>query len=226
MPSKSDGRAHAHSPSLGDVFDRVSTSAARVRIEAQQSIYAPGDDDDAMYLIESGQVKLSMSSAAGKDCLLAIYTAGEVFGESCFSAPNKRFESASAMQPTVVRRVPRRDFLAEVQKASATESLIRHLAMRLADRQTAVFDLVTMDAERRLAKVLLFFAEKVGTSEGPYLRVEQRISHEELSQIVGTTRPRVTAFMQRFRRLGILEDTPHRAIALHRAKAREFLARD
>ena len=224
MPSKSDGRANAHSPSLSDVFDRASLSAARVRIDAQQSIYAPGDDDDAMYLIDSGQVKLSMASAAGKDCLLAIYPAGEIFGESCFVGSGKRFETAAAMQPTVVRRASRRDFLAEVQKANATESLLRHLATRLADRQTAVFDLVTMDAERRLAKVLLGIAEKLGAVDGPYLRLEQRISHEELSQIVGTTRPRITAFMQRFRKLGILEDGAQtRAIGVHRRKAKQFL---
>ena len=225
MPSK-NGRAGAHSTSLNDVFDRASSSTTRIRFDAHKAIYAPGDADDAMYLIDSGQVKLSMSSAAGKDCLLAIYKAGEIFGESCFSSPSKRLESAAAMQPTVVRRISRRDFLAEVQKASATESLLRHMATRLADRQTAVFDLVTMDAERRLAKVLLEFGEKLGTADGPFLRVQQRISHEELSQFVGTTRPRVTAFMQRFRSLGMVEDSGHRVISLHRAKLREFLARD
>jgi len=225
MPT-TDGRADAHSPSLSDVFDRDSLSAARVRVDAQQSIYAPGDDDDAMYLIESGQVKLSMSSAAGQDCLLAIYTAGEVFGESCFAGPGKRFESAAAMQSTVVRRAPRREFLAEVRQASAIDSLVRHLAARMAERQTAVFDLVTMDAERRLAKVLLQFAEKLGTEDDPYLRIEQRISQEELSQIVGTTRPRITAFMQRFRRLGIIENSRQRAISVHRQRAREFVERE
>ena len=62
------------------------------------------------------------------------------------------------------------------------------------------------------------------TTDGPYLRLEQRISHEELSQIVGTTRPRITAFMQRFRKLGLVEDSGTRSIGVHRAKTREFLA--
>lgn len=208
---------------LSDVFDRDSVSAARVRADAQQSIYATGDEDDALYLIESGQVKLSMSSASGQDCLLAIYKAGEVFGESCFTGSGKRFESATAMQPTVVRRASRREFLAEVHRRGGIDALLRHLAKRLADRQTAVFDLVTMDAAKRLAKVLLEFAEKIGTADGPYLRVEQRISHEELSQIVGTTRPRITAFMQRFRRLGIVDDSSPRSISIDRQKAKEFL---
>jgi CRP/FNR family transcriptional regulator, cyclic AMP receptor protein len=217
-----DGRTHAHVPSLRDVFDRASSSAAQVRVDAGRPIYGTGDHDDAMYLIESGQVKLSMSSASGKDCLLAIYTAGEVFGESCFSAP-RRIETASAMLPTLVRRVARRDFTAAAKALSATDVLLGHLASRLVDRQTAVFELVTMDAERRLAKVLLGIAEKLGTFEGPYLRFEQRISHEELSQIVGTTRPRITAFIQKFRQLGILEVAGHRSIGVHREKVKEFL---
>ena len=196
-----------------------------MRIDAQQSIYEPTDDDDAMYLIESGQVKLSMSTAAGEECLLAIYTAGEVFGESCFSGLGKRVERATAMQPTVVRRVLRRDLLAAAQRAGVHDALLRHLATRLAERQKALLDRVTMDAERRLAKVLLEFAEKFGVPDGKFLRIEQRISHEELSQFVGTTRPRITVFMQRFRRLGILEDSP-RAISVHREKARKFLSRE
>ncbi|HEX2062716.1 MAG TPA: cyclic nucleotide-binding domain-containing protein [Thermoanaerobaculia bacterium] len=140
------------------MFDRASLNDTRMRVDAQAAIYATGDEDDSLYLIESGQVKLLMSSAEGKDCLLAIYTAGEVFGESCFTGEGKRFESAIAMQPTVVRRASRRDFMAEVERSAAFETLLRHIAMRLAERQTAVFDAVTMESERRLGKVLLAFA--------------------------------------------------------------------
>lgn len=115
MPTK-DGRAHSLVPSLGDVFDRASRAETR-RVEAHETIYAIGDEDESMYLILSGQVKLSMSSASGKDCLLAIYSKGEVFGESCFSGPMKRFETATAMQPTAVRKLTSRDFLSELEKA-------------------------------------------------------------------------------------------------------------
>jgi CRP/FNR family transcriptional regulator, cyclic AMP receptor protein len=224
MPSI-DGRATAQQPSLREIFDRDSLADTRQRVDAQQSIYATGDEDDSLYLIESGQVKLSMASAGGKDCLLAIYTVGEVFGESCLTGSGKRFESAIAMRPTSVRRATRREFLAEVDRAAAFETLLRHVASRLAERQTAVFDLVTTASERRLAKVLLTFAEKLGTPDGPFLRLGQSVSHEELSQIVGTTRPRVTEFMQRFRIAGLIE-TSGRSISVHRQRIREFLARD
>lgn len=209
-----------HTPTLRELLHRASRTEVPVRIDAQQNIYASGDDDDAMYLIESGQVKLSMASAEGKDCLLAIYTAGEAFGESCFGA-GKRSENATAMQPTVVRRASRRELLTEAERARGLETLLRHVVGRLAERQTAVFDLVTMPSQRRLAKVLLGFAEKLGTIDGSFVSLD-RVSHEDLSQMVGTTRPRITEFMQRFRTLGLIE-TSGRAIKVDRDKTRKFL---
>jgi len=220
MPTHHDGRAHL-APSLREVFDRVSAADTRQRFDAQAAIYASGDEDESMYLIESGQVKLSMSSAAGKDCLIAVYSAGDVFGESCFASPSKRFETAIAMQQTIVRRAPRHDFLGAIERMKANEVLLAHLAKRIAERQTAVFDLVTMPSERRLAKVLLAVAEKLGVADGAFLKLDQKISHEELSQIVGTTRPRITAFIQRFRERGLLV-TAGRKINVHRDRMRDF----
>ena len=176
-----------------------------------------------MYLVESGRAKLFMSSESGRDCLLAIYTAGDVFGESCFESSEKRVESASAMSRVIVRRLPRRDFLHEVRRAQLTDELLRHLASRIAEGQAMILDLITSDSERRLAKMLLHLAEKLGTADGPYVRVEQRISHEDLSQMVGTTRPRVTAFLQNFKRLGIIDTPGPRSIRVHRQRIREFL---
>ncbi len=188
-------------------------------------VYATGDHDDALYLVESGQVKITMASAEGKDCLLAMHGGGEVFGESCFIGDRKRGETATAMTSTIVRRTSRRELLAEVERSAAIELLLRHMAIRLAEQRRAVFDLITKDAEQRLAEVLLAFAEKFGTADGSLLRLEHRISHEELSQIVGTTRPRITAFMQRFRKLGLIE-TVGRSISVHRLRTRAYLARE
>ena len=220
MPTPNDGRTHI-APSLREVFERASMADTRLRVDAQAPIYASGIEDDSLYLIESGQVKVSMSSASGKDCLIAIYTAGDVFGESCFFVA-KRSETAIAMQPTVVRKASKRDFLAEVERAKAIDVLLAHLAKRIAERQAAVFDLITMPSERRLAKVLLGVAEKLGVPDGAYLTLDQKISHEELSQIVGTTRPRITAFIQRFRERGLVV-TVGRAIKVHRQKTRDFV---
>ncbi|HEX7152884.1 MAG TPA: Crp/Fnr family transcriptional regulator [Thermoanaerobaculia bacterium] len=198
----------------------------RIKYNAHDSIYAAGETDDSLYLIETGQVKVYLSSASGKDCLLAIYTDGDVFGESCFTGSERRHESVVAMLPTVVRRIARKDVVAEVARAGAIEALLRHLATRAADREQAVFDLGTMSAERRLAKVLLELAQRLGGEDGAFFHIEQRISHEELSQIVGTTRPRITAFMQQFRKLGLIDTSGPRSIRVHRSKTADYLARD
>ena len=217
--------APAQASSLRDLFDRPTLLASRLRLDGQQLVYATGEEDEAMYLVEQGQVKISMASEEGKDCLLAIYGPGEMFGESCFNGTRRRCETATTMTFTIARRASKREFLAEVDRARAFELLLRHLAQRLEDRQNAVFDLITNDSEQRLAKVLLTFAEKLGRADGPFLRLEHRISHEELSQIVGTTRPRITAFMQRFRTMGLIE-TVGRSISVHRQRIRAFLARE
>ena len=220
MPTLNDGRTTL-APSLREVFDRASLADTRERVDAQAAIYASGEADETLYLIESGQVKVSMSSASGKDCLIAIYATGDLFGEGCFLA-SRRADTAIAMLPTVVRKVSKRDFVAAVERANAIDALLAHLARRIAERQAAVFDLITMPSERRLAKVLLAIAEKLGSVDGPYLILDQKVSHEELSQIVGTTRPRITAFIQHFRESGLVV-TVGRAIKVHREKTHAFI---
>lgn len=208
--------------SLRDLFDRETLAATRLRYDAHRSIYATGDSDDSLYTIDAGQVKIIMSSVEGKDCLLAVYGVGDVFSESCFTDSNRRVETATAMEYTVVRRASRRDFLAEVNRASALDALLRHLAVRNEEREIAVFDLIINGSEQRLAKTLLSVAEKLGVPEGAFLRLGDRISHEELSQMVGTTRPRITAFMQRFRTLGLIE-TRGRSLSVNRERMKAFL---
>jgi CRP-like cAMP-binding protein len=207
---------------MRDVFRKDEMSTVRVVVDTERSIYASGEVDDALYLVESGQVKLFMSSAGGRDCVIAIYAEGDIFGDNCLST-SKRIETATAMRPSVVRRMARRDFMATVQRLAASEKLIQFLAIRVAERQTAMFDLVTMDSARRLVKALLGLAEKIGATDGGFLQIEPRMSQEELAQIVGTTRPRVTAFMQHFRRLGIIDTPGPRSIRIHEQKARAYL---
>src|SRR5690349_2762413 len=137
MPTQNDGRTTL-APSLREVFDRASLADTRVRVDAQAAIYASGEEDESLYLIESGQVKVSMSSASGKDCLIAIYAAGDLFGESCMFV-SRRGETAIAMQPTIVRKASKRDFIAAVERAKALDALLAHLAGRIAERQAAVF---------------------------------------------------------------------------------------
>jgi CRP-like cAMP-binding protein len=158
-----------------------------------------------VYFIESGQIKLLMLSSEGRECLLAIHSAGDIFGELCLSGSGARLETATAMEETILKKIPSRQFLARLSRDSLFEGFVRYLAVRIADQQQVIANLVTVDSEQRLGKTLLQLARTLGKKDQQSTRIELKISHDELSEMVGTTRPRISLFMQRFRNLGLIE---------------------
>jgi CRP/FNR family transcriptional regulator, cyclic AMP receptor protein len=176
-----------------------------VKIARHANVYTCGDQDEMVYFIESGRVKLLMLSSEGKECLLAIHSAGDIFGELCLSGSDARLETATAMEETILKKIPRSQFLARLSRDSLLEGYVRYLAVRVAEQQQVIADLVTVDSEQRLGKTLLQLARTLGKRDRQSTRIELKISHEELSEMVGTTRPRISLFMQRFRNLGLIE---------------------
>ena len=168
-------------------------------------VYTCGDQDGAIYFIESGQIKLLMLTPDGKECLLAILTAGDLFGELCLSGLGERQETAVAMEATAVRVIPCAHFLLLLNRDGLLSGFIQYLAVRIADQQEMIANLVTVDSEQRLGKTLLHLARKLGKQDPRSIRIEQRITHEELAAMVGTTRQRVCEFMRHFRKLGLIE---------------------
>ncbi len=169
-------------------------------------VYRSGESDQTVYFIESGQIKLVMRSPEDRDCLLAIHTAGDIFGELCLSGMGVRLETAAAMEETTLKPIPRPQFFARLKRDSLlVVGFVQYLALRLADQQQVIANLVTVDSEQRLGKTLLRLAATLG-KKGPHsICIELRITHEELSEMVGTTRPRISVFMQRFKQLGLIE---------------------
>jgi CRP/FNR family cyclic AMP-dependent transcriptional regulator len=104
------------------------------------------------------------------------------------------------------------------------ESFVRYLAVRIADQQQVIANLVTVDSEQRLGKTLLQLARTMGKKDPRSIRIELRISHEELSEMVGTTRPRVSLFMQRFHNLGLIETNKDRFFVIKEKKLTDYLA--
>jgi len=137
-------------------------------------------------------------------------------------------EPASAMTALIAAVVKKAKVvdpgMSELAKAAGMATPMERevlLDLVMKERLSALADL-HMDAERRLAKVLVQHAQKCGSIDGPYWRITDRVSHEELALLVGTTRPRLTFFMQRFRRLGIV-DSSRAALRVHREKALKLL---
>ena len=126
------------------------------------NVYTCGDQDEMVYFIERGQIKLLMPSPEGKECLLAIHSAGDIFGELCLCGLGARLETATAMEETILKKIPSSRFLACLSRDSLLEGLVRYLAVRVADQQQVIANLVTVDSEQRLGKTLLQLARTLG----------------------------------------------------------------
>lgn len=195
-----------------------------IRFAKHENIYTCGDQDELVYFIESGQIKLLMLSPDGKECLLAIHTAGDMFGELCLSGLGSRLETATAMEETNLKQIPSSKFFARLERDKLFEGFVQYLAVRIADQQQVIADLVTVDSEQRLGKTLLRLAHTMGKADPRSGRIEPKISHEELSEMVGTTRPRISVFMQRFRNLGLIETNEDNFLIIKEQKLSVYLA--
>jgi CRP/FNR family transcriptional regulator, cyclic AMP receptor protein len=188
------------------------------------NIYNCGDHDATVYFIESGQIKLVMHAPEGRECLLAIYTTGDIFGELCLAGQEYRHETATAMTKTVIRMIPCAQFFLLLSQGALLIGFAQYLAVRVAEQQASIGNLVMVDSEQRLGKTLLLLAHKLGHQDPRSTRIEQKISHEELSAMVGTTRPRITEFMRRFRDLGLITLSAEHFLIIEEQKLTAYLA--
>lgn len=208
---------------LRQSLQREAANASTVRIDRHANVYTCGDHDEMVYLVESGQIKLLMLSSEGKECLLAIHSAGDIFGELCLSGLGARLETATAMQATTLKQIPGSQFLARLNRDSLYEGFVRYLAVRIAGQQQIIANLVTVDSEQRLGQTLLQLARSMGKKDPRSIRIELKITHEELSEMVGTTRPRVSLFMQRFHNLGLIETNKDRFFVIKEKRLSDYL---
>jgi CRP-like cAMP-binding protein len=209
---------------LRDSLQRETANSRAVRIARHASVYNSGDKDEMVYFIESGQIKLLMLSSEGKECLLSIYSEGDIFGELCLSGLGARSETATAMKTTILKQIPCSQFFARLTRDSLSEGFVRYLAARIADQQQVIANLVTVDSEQRLGQTLLQLARTMGKKDPRSIRIELKITHEELSEMVGTTRPRISLFMQRFHNLGLIETNKDRFFVIKEKKLTDYLA--
>jgi CRP/FNR family transcriptional regulator, cyclic AMP receptor protein len=209
---------------MRDSLRHETLNSRAVTIPRHANVYTCGDTDEMVYFIETGQIKLLLLSPEGKECLLAIHSGGDVFGELCLAGLGARHETATAMKETKVKQIPCPQFFARLNRDSLSEGFVRYLAVRIADQQQVIANLVTADSEQRLGQTLLQLARTMGKKDPRSIRIELKISHEELSEMVGTTRPRISVFMQRFRNLGLIETNSDHFLIIKENKLTNYLA--
>jgi CRP/FNR family cyclic AMP-dependent transcriptional regulator len=172
--------------------------------EKKQVVFAQGDPADAVFYIERGQIKLTVISEQGKAAVVALLGPGDFFGEGCLAGQPVRMATASAMTEVSLVRIGRQAMIGLLHERSLfSERFMAHLLARNMRFEEDLVDQLFNPSEKRLARVLLMLA-RFG-KEGEPEPMIPKISQEVLAEMVGTTRPRINVFMNKFRKLGFIE---------------------
>ncbi|HWR14788.1 MAG TPA: Crp/Fnr family transcriptional regulator [Terriglobales bacterium] len=205
-----------------DLFKRVKTQATTQDYRNRQSIFSQGDKADAMYYVRSGNVKLTVESKHGKKAVIAILRHGDFFGESCLAKDSLRVSTATAIHTSTISRVKRAAMVRTIHQEPAFAKLfISYLLSRIGRIEEEFVDQIFNSSEKRLARILLMLAG-FGLQSNPE-PVLLKVSQETLAEMVGTTRSRVSYFMNRFRKLGLI--SYNGSLQVHR-ELRTFLLQE
>src|ERR1017187_295899 len=195
-------------PSLPFDLNDFPTKAKGGRTSAEyrtnDRIFVQGDPADAVFYINEGKVKLTVLSKQGKEAVVAILGAGDFFGEGCLAGQAVRMGTAVSMSLCSIMKLEKADVIRALhEEPSFSEVFVAHLLSRNVRIEEDLVNQLFNSSEKRLARVLLLLANfgKEGTPQ----TVIPKISQETLAEIVGTTRPRVSFFMNRFRKLGFID---------------------
>ena len=167
-------------------------------------IFAQGDPADAVFYLQKGKVKVAVSSAQGKEAVIAVLGAGEFFGEGCLIGQPMRLATAKAMTEAIAMRLERAEMVRVLHaEPSFAEMFTFHLMTRNSRVEEDLVDQLFNSSEKRLARILLLLANF--GKEGRPEPITTKLSQETLADMIGTTRPRVSFFMNKFRKLGFIE---------------------
>jgi CRP/FNR family transcriptional regulator, cyclic AMP receptor protein len=170
----------------------------------KQVVYSQGDPGDGIFFIQKGRVKLAVSSTRGKEAVIALMGPDEFFGESCLNGQTRRMETATVIEDSLILHLPKELMLRLLQTdQSLSEAFIHYLLTRNIRIQEDLVDQLFNSSEKRLARILLLLAH-FGKDETTEVLVP-KVTQETLAEMVGTTRSRVSYFMNKFRKLGFIE---------------------
>jgi CRP/FNR family transcriptional regulator, cyclic AMP receptor protein len=192
----SDFNPHAFLSTIGKGRDMVS-------FQKKHMIFAQGDSTDGLFFIQKGKVQLGVVSEAGKEATLGILGEGDFFGEGGLAGQPLRMSSAAALTDCVLLHIDKKAMMLALSREPKLSAMfLKYLLKRNIRYQDDLVDQLFNSSEKRLARVLLLMAQ-FGQKGVPEMSVP-RLSQETLAEMVGTTRSRVSFFMNRFRKLGFI----------------------
>ena len=169
-----------------------------------QIIFSQGDPADAVFYVQKGKVKITVISAQGKEAIIAILGTDEFFGEGCLAGQTQRIATVAAMTDSVIKRLEKAAIIQVIHREPTfSEKFIAHLLGRSIRVEADLVDQLFNSSEKRLARLLLLLANF--GKEGQPEPVIPKISQETLAEMIGTTRSRVSFFMNKFRKLGFID---------------------
>jgi len=185
----------------------LSTINGGRKIEAfpkKRTIFAQGDSGDAVFYIKDGRVKLTVVSNIGKEATIGILNKGDFFGEGCLTGQPLRLCSATAMTDCSVMRINKKSMVEVLHREHAfSDMFVAYLLTRNIRYEEDLVDQLFNSSEKRLARILLLLAH-FGKDGKPETLIP-KMSQETIAEMIGTTRSRVSFFMNRFRKLGFIE---------------------
>ena len=169
-----------------------------------QVVFAQGDAADAVFFIQKGKVKLTVVSEQGKEAVIAILGPGSFFGEGCLNGHAVRISTTTAMDDCTITKITKAAMIATMHREPGfSELFMAYLLERNGRIEEDLIDQLFNSSEKRLARLLLLLAN-FGKEGGPE-PIVGKISQEMLAEMIGTTRARVSFFMNKFRRLGFID---------------------
>ena len=185
-------------------LSKVNGGQTNTKYKKGEIVYRQGDPADSVFYVQSGKVKKTLISAQGREAVVAVFGAGDFFGERCLAGQPRRFATASAITDCEITRIPKARIIEVIHKQPAfAELFISHLLARTSRIEADLVDQLFNSSEKRLARTLLLLANF--GKEGEPEPILAKISQQTLAEMVGTTRSRVSSFMNKFRQLGLID---------------------
>jgi CRP-like cAMP-binding protein len=205
MPSKSPTARTARPAFNVHRFLQATGATARtVRFATGAAVFAQGAQANSLFYVQDGGVKLSVLSTAGKEAVVAMLGPGDFFGEGCLAGQPLRMGTATAVMRTTLLRIPKREMTRMLREyPEFSDRFIAHMLTRNIRIEEDLVDQLFNSSEKRLARTLLLLA-RYGKAKGTQ-RILPKLSQETLAEMVGTTRSRVNFFMNKFRKLGLID---------------------
>jgi CRP-like cAMP-binding protein len=191
-----------------DFLAKVGAGKSILEFEKNENVFVQGDIADTVFYIQKGKIKLTVISKHDKEAVVGILGPGQFFGEGCMNGHALRIATTTAMEDCVITSITKQAMTAALHEQPAfSELFVAYLLTRNSRIEEDLIDQLFNSSERRLARMLLLLANF--GKEGSPQSIRPNISQETLAEMIGTTRSRVSHFMNKFRKLGLIDYNGH-----------------